>query len=153
MTRNMIIDVQSQERKGVTSKAKSIRVWIAIPVLAHLIVVVLHGQAHTILGVGLSKWQQTYVLVVIVLAPLVALVLSFTRYAGAGVWLLLASMLGSLVFGACYHYLIISPDHVAHLPPGDARGLFRTTALLLLIAEAFGVAVAAMVLRTSFKRR
>src|ERR1043165_9661672 len=44
-------------------------------------------------------------------------------------------MLGALIFGACYHYLIISPDHVAHLPPGDARSLFRTTALLLEITE------------------
>jgi hypothetical protein len=126
-------------------------VWVTIAVLAHLIVVLLHGQAHTRLGVGLSDWQGLYVLVVIVLAPLIALGLSFTRYAGAGLWLLLASMLGSLIFGACYHYIIISSDHVAHLPAGEARGLFRVTALLLLITETFGVVVAAMVLRTSFK--
>jgi hypothetical protein len=59
------------------------------------------------------------------------------------VWLLLVSMLGSLIFGFCYHYVIISPDHVAHLPPGDARFAFRVTALLLVIVEAFGVVVAA----------
>ncbi|HZI60577.1 MAG TPA: hypothetical protein VFD62_07685 [Pyrinomonadaceae bacterium] len=117
-----------------------------------MVVVVLHGQAHTRLAVGLNNWQQTYVLTVIVLAPLVALVLSLTRYARTGLWLLLASMLGSLIFGAIYHYLIISPDHVAHLPPGDARGLFRVTALLLLVTEAFGVVVAAMLLRSVFKR-
>ncbi len=125
---------------------------MTIAVLAHLVVVVLHGQAHTRLGVGLSNWQQAYVLAVILLAPLVALVLSFTRYARAGVWLLLASMLGSLIFGACYHYVIISPDHVTHLPPGDARGLFRVTALLLLVTEVFGVVVAAMLLRTALRR-
>ena len=134
------------------TKQTQLRVAVAIAVLAHLVVIVLHGQAHTRLGVGLCNWQQTYVLAVIVLAPLVALVLSLTRYARAGVWLLLASMLGSLIFGACYHYLIISPDHVAHLPPGDARGLFRVTALLLLVTESFGVVVAAMLLRASFKR-
>ena len=134
------------------TKQTQLRVAVTIAVLAHLVVTVLHGQAHTRLGVGLSNWQQAYVLAVIVLAPLVALVLSLTRYARAGVWLLLASMLGSLIFGACYHYLIISPDHVAHLPPGDARGLFRVTALLLLVTESFGVVVAAMLLRASFKR-
>ena len=53
-------------------------------------------------------------------------------------------MLGSLIFGFLYHYIIISSDHVAHLPAGDARGLFRTTALLLLVTEALGVVVAAM---------
>lgn len=129
-----------------------LRVSVTIAVLAHLVVVVLHGQAHTRLGVGLSNWQQTYVLAVIVLGPLVALVLSLTRYVRAGLWLLFASMLGSLVFGACYHYLIISPDHVAHLPLGDARGLFRVTALLLLVTETFGVVVGAMLLRGLFKR-
>ena len=119
---------------------------MTIAVIAHLIITLLHGQAHTRLGVGLSNWQQLYVLAVIVLAPLVALALSFTRFAGAGLWLLLASMLGSLIFGACYHYIIISPDHVAHLPTGEARGLFRVTAVLLLITETFGVVVAAVLL-------
>jgi hypothetical protein len=128
------------------------RALVTIAVLAHFIVVVLHGQAHTSLSVGLSNWQQTYVLVVIVVAPLIALALSFTRYARLGLWLLLASMLGSLIFGACYHYIIISPDHVAHLPAGEARGLFRFTALLLLITEAFGVLVAFWALRASVKK-
>ena len=127
------------------------RLWVTIAVLAHLIVTLVHGQAHTRLGVGLSNWQNVYVLTVIVLAPLVALALSFTRYARTGLWLLLASMLGSLIFGACYHYVIISPDHVAHLPAGEARGLFRVTAMLLLITETFGVVVAAMALRKSVK--
>ena len=122
---------------------------MTIAVIAHFIVVVLHGQAHTRLGVGLSGWQQTYVLGVIVVAPLIALALSFTRFASAGLKLLLASMLGSLIFGACYHYVIISPDHVAHLPAGDARGMFRITALLLLVTELFGVAVAIKTLRPS----
>ena len=123
------------------------RAWLTIAVLAHLVVVLVHGQAHTRLEVGLSQWQQVYVIAVILAAPLVALALSFTRYGRAGLWLLLVSMLGSLIFGACYHYVIISPDHVAHLPVGEARGLFRVTAVLLLVTEAFGTVVAAMALR------
>lgn len=120
---------------------------MTIVVLAHLVVNLLHGHAHTRLGVGLSSWQQVYVLTVILLAPLVALALSFTRYARVGLWLLLASMLGSLSFGFLHHYIIISPDHVAHLPPGAERGLFRLTALLLLLTEALGVIVAGLALR------
>lgn len=132
---------------------KHIRAWLTIVVLAHLVVNLLHGQAHRRLGVGLSNWQQAYVIAVILLAPLVALVLCFTRFARAGLWLLLASMLGSLIFGACYHYVVISPDHVAHLPAGEARGLFRITALLLLITEALGVVVSAIALRTAYADR
>ena len=127
------------------------RIWVTIAAVAHLIVNLLHGQAHTSLSVGLSTWQQIFVITVILLAPLVALALFFTRYARAALWVLLVSMLGALIFGACYHYVIISPDHVAHLPPGEARGLFRITALLLVLTEIFGVAVAAMALWRSDK--
>ena len=123
------------------------KVAVTITVIAHLIVNLLHGRAHTELGVGLTSFQQFYVIAVILVAPLIALLLSWTRYARASLWLLLASMLGSLIFGACYHYIIVSSDHVAHLPLGDARGLFRVTALLLLITEAAGVVLAAIALR------
>ena len=127
--------------------------WIVtLVVLAHLVVNVLHGQAHTKLGVVLTTWQQADVMVVILLAPLVALVLSWTRYAKTGAWLLLWSMLGSLILGVAYHYIIISNDHVAHLPPGEARGMFRITALLLAITETIGVAAGALALRPFLKR-
>ena len=127
--------------------------WIVtVAVLAHLVVNVLHGRAHTDLRVGLSNWQQIYVIAVILLAPLVALILSWTRYIKAGLWLLLVTMLGSLIFGICYHYIIISNDHVAHLPPGEARGLFRVTALLLVVTEIVGVAVAAVAIRTLLRK-
>jgi hypothetical protein len=125
---------------------------VTVAVLAHLVVNVLHGRAHTELAVGLSSWQQFYVVAVILLAPLVALILSWTRYIKAGLWLLLAAMLGSLIFGICYHYIIISNDHVAHLPPGEARGLFRITALLLAVTEIVGVAVAAIAIRTLLRK-
>ena len=132
----------------MTSPAKSrLASLVTLAVVAHLIVTLVHGRAHTGLGVALANWQQVYVMVVILLAPLVALVFSWTRFARVGVWLLLVSMLGSLIFGAVYHYVVISNDHVAHLPPGDARGLFRTTALLLVITEAFGVVVGAIGVR------
>ena len=122
--------------------------WIVtLAVLVHLLVVLLHGRAHTELGVGLSNWQQAYVMLVILLAPLVAMVMSWTRLARAGVWLLFLSLLGALIFGGVYHYIVISNDHVAHLPPGDARGLFQVTAVLLLVTETAGVLVAAIILR------
>jgi hypothetical protein len=131
----------------VAGRNKTVR-WIGtIAVLAHLIVVVLHGSAHTELGIELNACQKTYVTIVILLAPLAAVVILWTRYYRLGLLLLLVSMAGSLVFGACYHYAIVSPDHVSHLPPGDARGLFRTTALLLLLTEMFGLVVAIFGLR------
>ena len=120
-----------------------------VSVLAHLVVSIVHGRSHESLAVGLSSWQNTYVLTVIVITPLVAMGLIWTRYARTGLMLLVASMAGSLIFGVVYHYVVISPDHVSHLPPGDAQGLFRTTALLLVLTELFGVAVGLWGLRKS----
>src|ERR1044071_6061938 len=128
--------------------SRACQILVAIIVLAHLVVNLLHGRAHRELGVGLTTWQYVFVMTVILLAPLVALILSWTRYARAGLWLLFFSMLGALIFGFCYHYIIVSNDHVAHLPPGDARGMFRVTALLLLLTEAVGVVLAAMALKS-----
>ena len=120
---------------------RSIALLSTVSVLAHLVVSIVHGRAHESLGVGLSSWQNTYVLSVIVIAPLIAMVLIWTRYARTGLLLLVISMAGSLIFGFVYHYVVISPDHVSHLPPGDAQGLFRTTALLLILTELFGLVV------------
>jgi hypothetical protein len=119
-----------------------------VAVLSHLIVNLLHGSAHTALGVGLEAWQQTYVFAVILIAPLVAAGLLWTRYARLGFLVLLVSMAGSLIFGAYFHYVAISPDHVSHLPPGDSQGLFRVTAGLLLVTEMFGLVVGVFGLRT-----
>src|SRR6476619_5217693 len=109
-----------------------------IAVLAHLLVSLVHGYAHNQLGVGLSAWQNSYVLIVIILGPLIALALVWMRRTRAGFALLAISMAGSLIFGGYFHYIGISPDHVSHLPPGDAQGMFRVTAVLLLATELFG---------------
>jgi ACR3 family arsenite efflux pump ArsB len=120
-----------------------------VAVLAHLVVSIVHGRAHERLAVGLSNWQNLYVLIVIVIAPLIAMVLTWTRLARIGFLLLVISMAGSLVFGVAYHYVVISLDHVSHLPPGDAQGLFRTTALLLVLTELSGILVGWSGLRES----
>lgn len=130
------------------SKGKLIIVSL-LAVLAHLVISIVHGRAHEQLAVGLSSWQNSYVMIVIVLAPLVAMVLIWTRYVRSGLVLLVISMAGSLIFGVAYHYIVISPDHVSHLPPGAAQGLFRTTALLLLLTELAGVGIGLWGLRES----
>src|SRR6185295_14125993 len=128
---------------------RSIVLLSTLSVLAHLVVSIIHGRAHEGLAVGLSSWQNLYVMIVIVIAPLIAMMLIWTRLARPGLVLLVISMAGALIFGVVYHYVVISPDHVSHLPPGDAQGLFRTTALLLVLTELFGVVVGLLGLRES----
>ena len=127
------------------------RIICTVAVLVHLVVNVAHGRAHGELGVGLSAFQNIYVITVILIAPLIAMLLLWTRYARLGLLVLVISMAGSLILGVIYHYVVVSPDHVSHLPPGDAQGVFRITALFLVLTELFGVIAGLLGLRSSTK--
>lgn len=116
--------------------------------LAHAVVVWLHGSAHEKLGVDTFDWPgNLFIYIVIVAAPFFAMVLLWTKLHSSGVWLLLGSMAGSLLFGAYNHFVAITPDHVSHLPAGDSQTLFQITAALLVIVEIFGGWIAWRALR------
>ena len=117
---------------------------IAIVVL-NALVLAAHNRAHQELGVDLNAWQQAFVYTVIVPGPILGLLL-IRSTARLGYAVLLISMLGSLVFGVYHHYAAVSPDHVSHLPPGDAQDLFRVTAALMVMVQAAGTIVAAVAL-------
>lgn len=121
--------------------------WATFVVVTHSAVALAHGWAHRELGVGLDAFQRAFVALVIGLAPLAALALIWADFRKSGSWLLAAAMAGSLVFGVYHHYVLVSPDHVSHLPAGSARGLFRVTAMLLAAVAALGVALGGLGLR------
>ena len=118
-------------------------------VLAHALVATAHGLAHEYLVINLTFTQKLYVLVVIALAPLVSMILLWTRLRKVGAMLLLLSMLGSLIFGVVNHFLIVSADHVQHLPPGEWRLAFQITAIGLMVTEVLGCFAGAWALRAS----
>jgi ABC-type xylose transport system permease subunit len=110
-------------------------------VLAHLVVSAIHGVAHDRAHVPLSLWANVFVYVVILAGPLVGLALTWWS-ARAGAWVVALAMAGSLAFGVVNHFLLSSPDHVAHVDP-QWRPLFTFTAVLLALTEALGVVLAA----------
>jgi len=103
----------------------------------HLVIAMWHGAAHQELGVALSAPQDLFVYVVIVLAPLVAVGLLWTRYVRAGLWLFLIALCGSLLFGTYFHYVFVSPDNIEHLPAGSvaAHARFTLSAAILALIE------------------
>lgn len=119
--------------------------WLAtLAVVSHGVVVWFHGAAHRELGVGLATtWERVFVDVVIMAAPVAALILVWTPLVRWGYLVLALSMFGALLFGVYHHYMAVSPDHVSHLPAGDAQTMFKATAALLVVTEAFGTAVGA----------
>jgi GrpB-like predicted nucleotidyltransferase (UPF0157 family) len=113
------------------------RIAIAVLVAVHFAVAVWHGNAHTVLAIALPPEKNAFVYVVIVIAPVVAAALTWTRYALVGVWTFFLSMLGALLFGAYHHFIMISPDNIGHLPHGtaDAQSTFIVTAVALALLE------------------
>ena len=114
----------------------------------HLLTGVVHSVAHEVLSVKATAAQLAFIIPVIFIAPLVAgfMLLKFRK---AGAALLLASMVGSFVFGLYYHFVAETIDHVAHvarLEPALWSAAFRVTAYLLAASEVAGAAAAAAVL-------
>jgi hypothetical protein len=114
----------------------------------HLVAAIWHGATHTELAVALSPAQNLFVYVVIVLAPLVAVGLLWTRHVSLALWLFLTAMCASLLFGTYYHYVFVSPDNIQHLPVGSAaaHARFALSAATLALIELASALCAAFVL-------
>lgn len=110
-------------------------------VLLHLLISLVHGSAHDALRIQMSSWQNVYIYSIILILPLVAAVLIWRRRA-VGFMLLFLSMLGALIFGGYYHFVLAGPDNISHLGPHAWALPFQITAFLLAITEAAGVVVA-----------
>ena len=121
------------------------RFWLIAVVLSHLAVSIVHGAAHGQANVPLSPAANLFVLIVIVAGPLVGLALTWPAER-IGSWLIAITMAASLVFGVVNHFVLVSPDHVAHVAP-QSRALFTTTAVLLALTEALASGLAIRIAR------
>jgi hypothetical protein len=109
-------------------------------VIAHLALSFAHGAAHQGAGVGLSPAGNLYVLAVIVIGPVAGAVWRRISRSPGSAWLIAATMTGSLMFGVVNHFVIESPDHVAHVT-GPWHTWFAVTAALLALTEGIGLTV------------
>lgn len=123
-------------------------------VAAHFAVAVWHGEAHTALAVALPPAKNAFVIAVIVVAPIIAIALMWTRHALAGLWIVVLSMIGAWLFGVYHHFVLVSPDNVRHLPtggPGD-QSTFAMTAVALAILELATALYAAWYVRPAMRQ-
>src|SRR5262245_12031292 len=89
-------------------------VLLTLGVLLHLGVTVLHGSAHTWAVVPVSTGSNIFIFTVIVAAPLVGLAILWFLSISRGAWLVALSLTAALLFGVVNHFVLESPDHVAH---------------------------------------
>jgi len=130
---------------GMNRNARSTWIWMATVVLLHLVVSVVHGTAHANARVPLSAAANVFVFAVILAGPLIGLALTWPARR-IGTWLIALTMAGALVFGVVNHFVVASPDHIAHVDT-QWRTLFTTTAVLLALTEALGFGLAIQTLR------
>ena len=124
------------------------KILIAGLVTIHLAASLWHGSAHAQLAIALPPHKNTFVYVVILIAPIVAAGLVWTRYISIGLWVFFLSMLGALLFGAYHHYVLVSPDNIAHLPSGssESHSQFIASAGVIALLELASALVAAFAL-------
>ena len=106
-------------------------------VAIHFAVAAWHGGAHSQLAIALPPEKNAFVYIVILIAPIVAASLSWTRYVLLGIWTFFLSMLGAFLFGAYHHFVLVSPDNIGHLPTGtpEAHSTFIASASVIALLE------------------
>jgi hypothetical protein len=110
------------------------RTSITALVAVHLLATLWHGNAHATLAIDLPPHKTVFVFAVILAAPIIAASIVWTRYFSIGVWLFFLSMLGALLFGAYHHYILVSPDNIGHLPPGNPESHYQFISSAAVIA-------------------
>lgn len=120
--------------------------WI---VALHSVIAMIHNQAHQEVDVALSRFQSTFALVVIVVAPAVAAAIIWRGHPHPGSMLLAASLLASLIFGIVNHFVVDSPDQLAHISTDGWGQIFMVSAYALALTESVGVLAGAALLRSS----
>jgi len=129
---------------GMT-KPHHLTFWLGALVVTHLIVSVVHGAAHAQAHVDLTPAAAVFVIAVIFAGPLVGLAVMWPAERLGG-WLIAVTLTASLGFGVINHFILSSPDHVAHVAAGS-RTLFAATAALSAVLEAAGAWMAWQVVR------
>jgi hypothetical protein len=111
-------------------------------ILIHLAIILVHGLAHSRLGIGLNAAQEIFVGAVITVAPLVAGYLLWKDKLRSGGTLLAASMAGAFVFGVFFHFIEPGADNVNHQFPLGLTNwtrLFEQTAVGIAVLEILGL--------------
>lgn len=93
-----------------------------------------HGWSHIHASVLTTVMQDVFIGVVGVVFPIIALMLILGRKLAFGYGLFCVAMLGSFVFGVCYHFILDTPDLFSNVKSAH----FTTSAVLLAVVEITG---------------
>lgn len=110
---------------------------LTVIVGGYLLVSLGHGGAHSAVPVELTALQVAVVLLIVTATPLVSLWSVWTGRDRFGVPLYAAAMVGGLLFGLYFHFLVANPDHVGSVS-GPWAAEFELTAVLIALTSFAG---------------
>lgn len=112
-------------------------------VVVNAVILLAHGAAHFNLHIlPMTIFDYLFIVIVIWILPLVALFMMYNmRLSRWGALLLLLSMLGSLIYGLLYHFLLPGMDNVANSGSAPWHLLFIITSYLQLPLQTAGTLV------------
>ena len=110
----------------------------------HLIVGLAHTYAHVLADVQNTPLQLLFILLVVALAPWVAVFLFWKGRPRLGAALFAVSMAASFLFGYLLHFFIDSPDLYSRVAQ-QYRGVFLHSAIALAVVEFSGFALAVFI--------
>ena len=121
---------------------------LAIVAAVHLVIGGVHQYAHVVAEVKNSLLQVVFIVLVVTIAPWVAIGIAWTRNLTLGAVVFSVAMLASLVFGLVLHFAVDSPDLYLNVVPKH-RALFLHSALGLGLLEFVGFVLGAHVVMRS----
>jgi hypothetical protein len=127
------------------SQMKAGALVVSLLVLTHHAIAYFHGAAHTQLEISMALWQNLFINLIIIALPLLGVVLLWTKWTNFGLFGIMLAMVGALIFSIMHHYTLPSPDHISHLPAGEAHvhANFVWTASATVILEALAAVTSA----------
>lgn len=126
---------------------------VTLLIAVHHAIAYIHGGAHTDLAIVMSVFQNAFIYFVILLVPLAGAVLTWMSRPRIGLWAVIISMAGALIFGVIHHYMLVSPDHIAYLPAATpiVHDTFICTAGAMAMLEGVCAMVAAYFLGRRYR--
>ena len=106
-------------------------------VLVHALVSGYHGWSHDSAGVSNTLAQSMFIVTMVFVSPLLAVVLLARGRMHSGIAIFALSMLGAVIFGVLFHFVLDTPDMYAHVR-GRGSQTFVVSAVLLAAVEFIG---------------
>lgn len=104
----------------------------------HYLVNLAHGAVHGAIPVPLTTAQRAFVVLVVTVGPVLGIWLLRRGRHSIGWAMLPVILVAAVCFSVVFHYVLATPDHLAHVPDGSGKLPFEATAGAVAVVDGGG---------------